>query len=171
MLWAPYVMEEAPRRPVVPFHRVARGLRGYVLATARRRAEAARRETNVTLQAVAQASPIAIVAVDADDRVSMWSAGAERVLGWNASQTLGRPNPLALERGDGEMRYRRQDGSVVDVSVWSAPLGHGRERRGRLLLLADIGARKRAEAERERLLRERVALLESTAHAVFGIDA
>ncbi|HEY3064703.1 MAG TPA: ATP-binding protein [Methylomirabilota bacterium] len=141
------------------------------LVTARRQAEAERRETDVTLQAVAQASPVAIVALDADDRVCMWSAGAERVFGWSAFEVMGRPNPIVLDRADGETRCRRRDGNLVDVSVWSAPLAPGHGPRRRLLLLADVSTRKHAEAERERLLRERVALLESTGQGVFGLDA
>ena len=141
------------------------------LVTARRRAEAERRQTHVTLQAVAQASPIAIVAIDADDRVSMWSAGAERLLGWTAAEVLGGPCPIPFPGVDTETRCQRRDGTLADVRVWSAPLGHGAQRRGGLLLLADVGARKRADAERERLLRERMALLDSTTHGVFGVDA
>ena len=56
--------------------------------TALKRAEESIQETNHTLQAFMQASP-AIIALDADGRVTMWNSAAERIFGWNEQEVLG----------------------------------------------------------------------------------
>ena len=56
--------------------------------TAFKRAEESIQETNLTLQAFMQASP-AIIALDADGRVTMWNSAAERIFGWNEQEVLG----------------------------------------------------------------------------------
>ena len=56
--------------------------------TTHERAEEAIQETNHTLQAFMQASP-AIIALDADGRVTMWNSAAERIFGWNEQEVLG----------------------------------------------------------------------------------
>ena len=56
--------------------------------TALKCAEESIQETNLTLQAFMQASP-AIIALDADGRVTMWNSAAERIFGWNEQEVLG----------------------------------------------------------------------------------
>jgi PAS domain S-box-containing protein len=118
--------------------------------------------TNRTLQALIHASPLAIVILDGDLRVRLWSPAAERILGFRANEVVGRPYPAADEtdRQDlartlraqingevspgSETQRRRQDGSVVDVSMWVAPLG-AEDVDTVVVMLADITARKRAQ--------------------------
>lgn len=128
--------------------------------------EAALRRSNQTLHALIEASPLAIVAVDESLNVTMWSPAAERIFGWREQEVVGRRYPLAptghwgdvqaaieevLQEGitiSGEERIRqRKDGSMVDVSVSTAPLRDGAGQTiGCMAILADITEHKRAEA-------------------------
>jgi PAS domain S-box-containing protein len=151
-------------------------------------AEAALREVSEAFQAVIQTSPLAIVAVDREGKVSVWNPAAERLYGWSAAEALGHPLPIIPEdqrqefeallagefggemRAGLELRRLRKDGSLLDVSLWTAPLRNAQgEVIGLLGFFADITERKRAEEERERLLaRERAARAE--AEAAFRIS-
>ncbi len=99
--------------------------------------EALRRQLDV----IVGSSPLAIVSVDRERLVTMWSRAAEQIFGWTAAEVLGRPYPLVpdseredFERlwdavnGEGvsflayESQRRRKDGSMVEVRIHSAPL-------------------------------------------------
>jgi PAS domain S-box-containing protein len=144
-----------------------------------RRTRAAER----TLQTLIHASPVPIIALDAELKVKVWNPAAERLFGWTESELLGRSYPLVpaekqeefrgyLEtvlRGqsftDVETQRRTRDGSVVDVQLSVAPV-HDAAGRVRLIfaILTDISGRKQAEQERERLLaREQTARAEAEA--------
>src|SRR5204862_2821999 len=118
---------------------------------------------NQTLEALIHASPLAIVILDGRQHVQLWSPAAERILGWSADEVLGRPYP-ALREGEREEFARtlraqlegdlgpaletkrvRKDGSSVDVSVWTAPLGSDDDPDAVVVIHADITARKRAQ--------------------------
>ncbi|HVX67884.1 MAG TPA: PAS domain S-box protein [Bryobacteraceae bacterium] len=108
--------------------------------TARKRNEAALRTTNAKLQAVIETSPLAVMTLDLAGNVLGWNPAAERIFGWTAAETIGRPIPTVPEseraefirsleqnaRGEAqvgiERRRRRKDGSPVDVSVWTGLL-------------------------------------------------
>jgi PAS domain S-box-containing protein len=106
--------------------------------TERRHGEAALRETNQMLQALIEASPLAIFAMDTAGAITMWNPAAERMFGWRADEVLGGPLPFGLEGGDipsvapgasppvrsdgAEMRCQRKDGSFVDGSLSFASL-------------------------------------------------
>jgi PAS domain S-box-containing protein len=133
--------------------------------TDRKRAEAALRETAQRLEAIIRASPLAIMTVDGNGVVRTWNPAAEHMLGWTTEQATGLMlTDLAAEaQGDGahaaqaavlsgaapsgtEMDWTRPDGTPIVVSVSTAPLdalpgGSG----GRLLVMADITERRRAE--------------------------
>jgi PAS domain S-box-containing protein len=143
--------------------------------TGRRRAEEDLRETNETLHALVQASPLAIVALDREGGVRMWNRAAEQTFGWTAEEVLGHPLPTlpddkrqesrelreATLRGESvmgwETRRLRKDGSFIDVNLFAAPL-HDTEGRikGAMVLIADVTQRKRNEEERRRV-EERIA--------------
>jgi PAS domain S-box-containing protein len=55
-----------------------------------RRAETAAARTRRRLRRVVDSSPDAYLAIDADGRISDWSAGAEAMFGWDAAHALGR---------------------------------------------------------------------------------
>src|SRR5690606_15670034 len=91
------------------------------------------RESNEALRALITASPLAIVALDAGARVTMWNPSAERMFGWSEAEVLGARLPilgdeepnrsrLAATLAGGsytgaEMVCRRRDGSEIEVSL------------------------------------------------------
>ena len=65
-------------------------LQGLALdITERKQAEEALKETTQTLQTLIQASPLAIITLDLDFKISLWNPGAERMFGWKESEVLG----------------------------------------------------------------------------------
>jgi PAS domain S-box-containing protein len=141
--------------------------------------------TNRRLQALIHASPLAIVILDAEQRVRLWSPAAERILGFTADEVIGRAFPAGddAERAElarmlraqidgttapgAETVRRRRDGSLVDVSMWVAPLG-AEDTGTVMVILADITARKRA---REALRRrgKQLSILSRAAHQVNSV--
>lgn len=142
--------------------------------TERKRMEEALYETNQMLQAVIQASPLAIIALDLPGNVTLWNPAAERIFGWSEHEVLGYPNPIVPEdqrdefqakhartlQGaiftELELQRRRKDGSLIDVSISSGPLrAVDGTIRGSMGVIVDITERKRMEealAWREALL-------------------
>jgi two-component system cell cycle sensor histidine kinase/response regulator CckA len=147
----------------------------------RQRAEAALREANLAFEAVVMASPLAIIVIDSDAKVTRWNPAAERLFGWSAAEIVGKPTPivppgeepsfaaLRQKHAEGvtqqgrELVRRRKDGSLVDVALWTAPL---RDTVGHVVatvgLFADIGERKRGERE----LKNQLGLLQGLADAM-----
>jgi diguanylate cyclase (GGDEF)-like protein/PAS domain S-box-containing protein len=136
------------------------------------------------LEALIRASPLAIIALDRQGRVTLWNPAAERISGWSAAEVLGRAYPIVpsdrsaehralLERaarGEAltgiEVRRQRKDGSLVDLSVFSAPLRDAGEAViGTVAILADVTERKQAEEMRRRL----AAIVESSDDAICEI--
>jgi PAS domain S-box-containing protein len=120
------------------------------------------------LEAIIKASPLAIIAVDAEDRVILWNQSAERMFGWNEKEVLGQTLPIlpseyersratALDAGSqqGSETVRiRKDGRRVPVSIWAADIASNG---GRLAVLADLTEVREAE----RLRADLADLLES----------
>ena len=91
------------------------------------------KQSNIKLEALIDASPSAIVCLDAEQRVILWNAAAEQLFGYKAGDIIGRPYPLVLpeERGEFERRIsslaagqvlrnlashrRHRDGTVIDT--------------------------------------------------------
>ena len=133
--------------------------------TTHKRAEEVIQETNHTLQALIQASPLAIVALDADGRVTMWNSSAERMFGWNKQEVLGQYLPFVPDNkqeafltlcnralsGESfmglEVRQQKRDGSLIDISISAAPV---RNEQGDIKVVMgvaeDITGRKRTQA-------------------------
>jgi PAS domain S-box-containing protein len=158
------------------------------LAIERKRSEEALHERNETLRTFINDSPLAIVALDTENRVTTWNPAAERIFGWREQELLGRTVPILTEemrdrtmslierayKGERligyEMTRHRKDGSPVEVSISLSTLRDaGGTARGLIAVLADITERKlmdealkeanqRAILEYERLL-ERIAAL------------
>lgn len=143
--------------------------------TERKRGEETLRQTTEMLQALIHASPLAITALDPDGKVKLWNPAAERILGWSQEEVLGRLLPTVPEdkqdehrglrervlREGGfagvEVRRQRKDGSLVDISLSTAPLTDAKgQLTGMVCVMADISERKRAEAERARTLQLQV---------------
>lgn len=130
----------------------------------RKRAEEALLETYETLHAVIQASPIAIFSVDPEGTVKSWNTAAEHIFGWDAEEVLGHPLPIVpsdkqdearvlreiVLRGESftgvEARRQRKDGSLIDVSISTAPLRDARGAvTGIMAIMADITEHRKAE--------------------------
>jgi PAS domain S-box-containing protein len=146
------------------------------------------RTSEERLRALIEASPLAIVEVDAAGLVTFWNKAAEDLYGWTAEETIGdeisfipieregetdelRARLLAGERISGVETLRlRKDGSLVDVVVAAAPV-HDRNGDVRFMAVsADISKRKRAE---EALRHERdfiSTLIDSTSCLVVVLD-
>jgi diguanylate cyclase (GGDEF)-like protein/PAS domain S-box-containing protein len=127
-------------------------------------------QSNDTLSAVIDASPVAIVCSDMDRRIMLWSRAAEKLYGYTAEQTLGTPIKIVPPEGRTESRAlyerarngesireveatrRRKDGSFVDVRIAAAPMYHpDGSVRGVAWAHEDITDRKRAEEQLKRL--------------------
>jgi PAS domain S-box-containing protein len=133
--------------------------------TERKHAEEALRESNATLRAVFEASPLPIMSFDSDTRVYMWNPAAERLFGYSEQEVLGQPFPCVPPERAAEFRagfdrvvaggllaafetyYRRRDGSRLEVSVSAAPLFTG-QNAGVIAVVSDISESKRAACRR-----------------------
>ncbi len=135
------------------------------LSESRKRANESLREANQSLQALVEATPLAIVVLDVDTKVRLWNPAAERLFGWTAQEVRYLPLPIvapdaeeafrakmeAARRGSVftgcEMRCQRKDGSAINVSVSAGPL---RNRRGEIksiiCVVSDVTERNRSEA-------------------------
>jgi PAS domain S-box-containing protein len=113
----------------------------------------------------------AIVGTDADFRVTVWSAGAERLYGYPADEALGRyAREVATFEGDQsrtelegdllgsgrtrtEFRALRKDGTPVEVELIAVAVRNDDgEIAGYLGIQRDISGRKTAEREQEQLV-------------------
>lgn len=93
--------DDGTTRTVESFGRVLAGVNGRPVlvgacldVTKRKHVEVELRRTNNHLQALLDASPLAILELDRSGRVRSWSAGAERLFGWTEAEVLGAPNPI-----------------------------------------------------------------------------
>jgi diguanylate cyclase (GGDEF)-like protein/PAS domain S-box-containing protein len=136
------------------------------MATSLERRQHEVQQSNDTLSAVIDASPVAIVCSDLDRRIMLWSRSAEQLYGYTAEQTIGTPIKIVPPEGraesralyerarsgesirDLEVKRQRKDGSFVDVRIAAAPMYHPDGTvRGVAWAHEDITDRKRAEAQ------------------------
>ena len=110
--------------------------------TARKRAE----EAHASLAAIIASSDDAIISRDLTGVITSWNSGAERLFGYSAQEAIGQPITVLIppdrldeergileriRRGEGvehfETTRRRNDGTLVDVSVAVSPIrdSHG----------------------------------------------
>ncbi|MBI4838855.1 MAG: PAS domain S-box protein [Nitrospirae bacterium] len=54
-------------------------------------------KTTQTLQSIFQASPVAIIVLNPEQKVIMWSPAAERIFGWSEREVIGKFNPIVPE--------------------------------------------------------------------------
>lgn len=121
---------------------------------------------HLTLNGLLRASPLAIVLLDRDMRVTTWNPAAERMFGWRTEEIMGKPYPLVpddlkdehealiatLLRGNLPMgfssRRRRKNGTQIDVHVLAAPLcDDAGNVRSLLGFFADMTGQRRLEAQ------------------------
>lgn len=132
----------------------------------RRLAEALVRATNQKLEALIQASPVAILALDLEGRVTMWNPAAERMFGWTEAEVLGKLLPIVpeekmeefaalrrrvVEEGGFtgvEIRRQRKDGSPIDLSLSTSPLRDAKGAiSGIMAVIIDMTEQKRVQEE------------------------
>jgi len=153
--------------------------------TGRKRRERRIQETNARLEAIIEASPDALIAVDSEGTVELWNPAAERIFGWSAEEVVGEPLPFVpedrteemeslLERVQGgetlsgvETRRRTSDGDLVDVSLSAAPLRDSDgEVVGVMAAIEDVTERKTYERE----LETRSAAIEESIDGIAILD-
>ncbi len=125
-----------------------------------------RRAMEEDLRAKAEALDAASDAIwvaDADERITYWNSGAERIYGWKKSEAIGTiphdllrtefPVPfeeiakrLAEGGWQGELVHTKRDGTKITVaSRWTTLEDHNRKPSGWLEINTDISERKRSE--------------------------
>ena len=112
--------------------------------------EASERRAREELQALIDASPLALVEFGLDTRIRLWNRAAERIFGWTREEMIGRGGlPMAPpgKRAESEELFARvaagesvndletvrmrKDGSLVAVSIAAAPVRGETGRRDR----------------------------------------
>ena len=151
-------------------------------------------EIRERLVSIVESSQDAIVAKDLNGIITSWNHGAEQLFGYTPEEVIGRPVTILIpfdhlneepeilgriRRGEKVNHYetvrRRKDGSLVDVSLMVSPV---KDREGRIVgaskIARDITERRRAEEQRQLLLREmnhRIKNLFSLASGVVTLSA
>lgn len=135
------------------------------------------------MSALVASSGDAIIGADLDGTVTSWNAGAARMFGWRAAEALGRDYRLVTTRTDTgfrdevlahlqtsgfatgvEARWKRKDGTTVDVSLTVSPVfDDDGQRVGSSVIARDITELKRLQSEADRE-RERLIAAQEIAH-------
>ncbi len=116
------------------------------------------------LRELIRVSPLAVVVLDLDGKIIVWSPACEQLFGWTAQEVIGHPNPLVPPEKSAEYQVlndlvlqgknlvnldvirRHKDGHLVDVSISTAALTDENGRLiGRMAMLADITSQKEVE--------------------------
>ncbi len=158
------------------------GYRGIMRdITERKRSEEALRESYQIVEALIQASPLAINVLDLIGNVTIWNPQSEKIFGWREDEVFGKPLPYLTEEKRNEYNaavkqvreggvytvqdtYRkRKDGSLVHVSISTASLKDGNGNViGTMALINDITERKKAE---EALRQSEIKMREIVEHS------
>ncbi len=141
------------------------------------RTDEALRRSTLQLEALIEASPLAIIVFGVDAKIQRWNPAAQRLFGWTEQEVLNQPNPIfppgmsEVARAHRERILsgtmfenadtvrQRKDGTLVNVSLSAAPLrGGAGDIIGRVAMFADISERKRVE-QRQNLQNAITAML------------
>ncbi|MFH0730330.1 MAG: ATP-binding protein [Pseudomonadota bacterium] len=140
----------------------------------RRQAQEALKGSNEMLRAIFEAAPVAIIGLDLDGHVhSVWNPAAEKMLGWNAQEVMGRQVTDFMQARDAadqrqrlkshcpgmaenfECRFRRKDGQTLWALFSATPIfDNDHRKKGAFAMITDITDRKLAEADLYRLNQE-----------------
>jgi two-component system, chemotaxis family, CheB/CheR fusion protein len=141
------------------------------------------------LAAVVEFSDDAIVSKDLDGVIISWNRGAERLFGYPAEETIGRPITMLIpherldeeheilgriRRGEHVDHYetvrRRKDGSSVEISLTVSPV---RDAEGKIIgaskIARDVTERRRAQEQEKVLVRELQHRIKNTLATVGAI--
>ncbi len=125
---------------------------------------AAATSANAQLDAVVRASPLALITLDREGKVTAWNSSAEHIFGWTAEEMRGKPLSLESDHADvlhdyvertlrGESirgvegKQRRKDNTRFDAAIWSSALRDAEGFSGVLVTIDDISVRKRLQEE------------------------
>ncbi len=140
--------------------------------TERKQAETALQESNRTLQALVDATPLALMILDPDGTVRLWNPAAERLYGWTAAEVLGNTLPaIPADRQDEfhehlekiacgaeilskTIRRHKRGGVPFEARLWAVPLQYPNGRVQCLSIIEDLTDRQRLEAELEQRVEE-----------------
>ncbi|MCX6158024.1 MAG: PAS domain S-box protein [Ignavibacteriae bacterium] len=127
-------------------------------------------ETNELLNTILSSSPLGIVVIDLDGKVKFWSDGAARLFSWEASEVVGKFNPIVIKEDyvtynnkcislfqgstiyESNLERNRKDGTVLLLELYGAPLkdSDGNINAG-LLIYQDITAKVKVELDNLKL--------------------
>lgn len=76
----------------------------------------------VLYQAMADACPLAVYATNPSGLLCYWNSAAERLLGWECAEVLGRPVPVTINRTASEWSLiNKKDGGNLEVYIYTSP--------------------------------------------------
>ncbi|MCX8157044.1 MAG: response regulator [Verrucomicrobiae bacterium] len=126
-------------------------------------------------RSVVQHSPLSIMVLDADGKLCLWNASAERLFGWPVVEVLDRPPPLVPDserhvfdelvrrvlRGETfrefELHLQKRGGELVEGLVSATPLRDVEQQVSHVLLsFLELTALRQAEAEKKKMEAELV---------------
>ncbi|CAN5386592.1 hypothetical protein BH10BDE1_BH10BDE1_22610 [soil metagenome] len=123
-------------------------------------------ETTKTLRALIDSSPLPILTLDLSGNVKIWSPACEKVFGWTAEETIGRPLPFVttVARGESqrivekiiaagdegfstEAKRVRKDGTMLEIRIEAMVLNDDKTGKpsGLVAVMNDISTQKIAE--------------------------
>ena len=158
--------------------------------TDRKEAGDALHQANQMFEAIINASPLAIIAFDNDDKLTLWNDAAEEMFGWKREEVLFKPYPIIpddrieevrknirlLHEGEvfrsQETRRKRKDDSLLDVSLSTAVMpGPDGGVIGYMSILSDITEHKRAQRNLRESEANYRAIFDAANDAIFVMDS
>ena len=137
-------------------------------------------------ESLVEVSPVAVVTMDPDERVSAWNPAATRLFGYPAGEAIGRPiDELILRtqelRGEGHdvarearetgraqrvARRMRKDGALIDVEVLMVPLVIGGEHTGFYAIYHDITELEQARRDADAANQAKSSFVAAMSHEI-----
>ena len=163
---------------------LARVLISMTDVTERRRAEQETLRQKQYFEILVSTSPVAIVVLDNDSRITSCNPSFEKLFGYNSEEVLGVNLDTLITDPDSyheALQYtqqafsgllhkvgkrRRRDGSLVDVEIFGVPVTIGDEKLGALAIYHDISELVSARQEAEQSNRAKSEFLANMSHEI-----